>query len=181
VSSSTARGLESGDALVPGEVRTDTDFTIVVAYGPEILDEADTVVVPASDVDHVLGAHRLPEPLAAAPARVRPATRIASICTGSFVLAAAGLLDGRRATTHWRSCDAFRELFPQVNLDPDVLYTDDRGVLTPAGVASGVDLCLHMVRADHGAAVANEGARQAVVAVTVGHRTGTTWTGRSRW
>ncbi|MDA8369133.1 MAG: helix-turn-helix domain-containing protein [Nocardiopsaceae bacterium] len=149
--------------LVPGEVRTDADITINVAHGPEILGEADTVVVPASPADYEPREGPLSTPLAEAVAAIRPGARIASICTGSFVLAAAGLLDGRRATTHWRSCDAFRRLYPAVKLDPNVLYTDDGGVLTSAGVASGIDLCLHMIRCDHGAAVANEVARGTVV------------------
>ncbi|WP_181782692.1 GlxA family transcriptional regulator, partial [Pseudonocardia pini] len=147
--------------LVPGEVRTDADFSITVKHGPELVDTADTVVVPASDLDYEGGP--LAEGMAEALARIRPGTRLASICTGSFVLAAAGLLEGRRATTHWKSCDRFRERFPGVRLDPDVLYTDDDGVLTSAGVASGIDLCLHMVRADHGTVVANEVARSTVV------------------
>ncbi|RPK37028.1 HTH-type transcriptional regulator CdhR [Streptomyces sp. ADI92-24] len=86
-----------------------------------------------------------------------------SICTGSFVLAAAGLLAGRRATTHWKSCDELRTLYPEIGVDPDVLYTDDRGVLTSAGGAAGIDLCLHMIRSDHGADVANTVARRTVV------------------
>ncbi|MFE4021257.1 GlxA family transcriptional regulator [Streptomyces sp. NPDC059101] len=154
-------------ALEPGEVRTDADFTINVAHGPEVLETADTVVLPASGIDYDLGTEqregRLSPPMADALARIRPGTRIASICTGAFVLAAAGLLDGRRATTHWRSVDDFRRLFPQIELDADVLYTDEGDVLTAAGVASGVDLCLHMVRCDHGAAVANDVARRTVV------------------
>jgi transcriptional regulator GlxA family with amidase domain len=150
-------------ALVPGEVRTDADFAIVVEHGPDALAEADTVIVPASEVDYEPSGGRLVGPLAAAFDRIRPGTRIASICTGSFVLAAAGLLDGRRATTHWRSAADFQELYPRVQVDPDVLYTDDRGILTSAGVASGIDLCLHMIRSDHGATVANEVARGTVV------------------
>ncbi|WP_261956577.1 GlxA family transcriptional regulator [Streptomyces nigrescens] len=153
-------------ALEPGEVRTDTDFTVCVAHGPEALAEADTVVVPASGADYDRAestAGRLSAELAEALGRIRPGTRIASICTGAFVLAAAGLLDGRRATTHWRSVDDFRRLFPHVELDADVLYTDEGDVLTAAGVASGIDLCLHMVRCDHGAAVANDVARRTVV------------------
>ncbi|MFJ6788719.1 GlxA family transcriptional regulator [Streptomyces angustmyceticus] len=154
-------------ALEPGEVRTDADFTVNVAHGPEALAEAGTVVVPASGTDYGRGegwcAGRLGPELTAALGRIRPGTRVASICTGAFVLAAAGLLDGRRATTHWRSADAFRQLFPAVELDPDVLYTDEGEVLTAAGVASGIDLCLHMVRCDHGAAVANDVARRTVV------------------
>ncbi|ARF56503.1 GlxA family transcriptional regulator [Streptomyces gilvosporeus] len=154
-------------ALVPGEVQTDTDFTVNVPHGVEVLETADTVVVPASGVDYRLSAEpaegRLSPAMADALGRIRPGTRIASICTGAFVLAAAGLLDGRRATTHWRSVDDFRRMFPGVRLDADVLYTDEGEVLTAAGVASGVDLCLHMVRCDHGAAVANDVARRTVV------------------
>lgn len=151
-------------ALEPGEVRTDTDISINVSHGPEILAGADTVVVPASHEDYIpRDDPRLGATLADALALIRPGTRIASICTGSFVLAAAGLLDNRRATTHWRSTGDFREMFPAVELDPDVLYTDDGNVLTSAGVASGIDLCLHMIRSDHGAAVANEVARGTVV------------------
>jgi transcriptional regulator GlxA family with amidase domain len=149
--------------LVPGEIRTDADFTIAVTHGPEALAEADTVVVPGSEVDYEPPDGPLEPSLAAALARIRPGTRIASICTGSFVLAAAGLLTGRRATTHWRSSPRTRERFPDVAFDLDVLYTDDDGVLTSAGAAAGIDLCLHMIRTDHGAAVANEVARGTVV------------------
>lgn len=148
----------------PGEVLTDADFTVNVAHGPEALAAADTVIVPAALEDYGPQARgRLDPRVAAALARIRPGSRIASICTGSFVLAAAGLLEGRRATTHWKSCDEFRALYPEVDLDPDVLYTDDAGVLTSAGVASGIDLCLHMIRSDHGAAIANAVARSTVV------------------
>ncbi|MEF3114525.1 GlxA family transcriptional regulator [Streptomyces chrestomyceticus] len=147
----------------PGELRTDVDFTVNVRYGPEALAEADTVVVPASQQDYGTDDGCLSEEMARAVARFRPGARVASICTGSFVLAAAGLLEGRRATTHWRSAEQFRKLFPGVELDANVLYTDEGGVLTAAGVASGIDLCLHMIRCDHGAAVANEVARRTVV------------------
>lgn len=151
-------------SVVPGTIRTDADFPIHVVHGPEALAEARTVVLPAShEPDETETEGRLPPDLAAALARIPDGARIASICTGSFVLAAAGLLDGRRATTHWKSCDHFRGLFPQVELEPDVLYTDDGDVLTSAGEASGIDLCLHMIRRDHGAAVANEVARTTVV------------------
>ncbi|MDT0346972.1 GlxA family transcriptional regulator [Streptomyces litchfieldiae] len=149
---------------VPGQVRTDADFTINVEHGPEALAEADTVIVPAAhETDETYTAGRLPAHLADALAHIRPGTRIASICTGAFVLAAAGLLDGRRATTHWAACDTFRALYPRVRLDPEILYTEDGGVLTSAGVASGIDLCLHMVRSDFGTAVANSVARRTVV------------------
>ncbi|MGQ4452373.1 GlxA family transcriptional regulator [Streptomyces griseus] len=148
----------------PGPVRTDADFCVLVEHGPEALATADTVVVPASyELGPVFEEGRLTEELAAALALVRPGTRMVSICTGSYVLAAAGYLDGRPATTHWSSADHFQRTFPQVRVDPDVLFIDDGDVLTSAGVAAGIDLCLHLVRRDHGAAVANEIARRTVV------------------
>ncbi|MGW6424045.1 GlxA family transcriptional regulator [Nocardia sp. NPDC055053] len=142
-------------------VRTCADFRITVEHGPELLATADTVVVPACDTAEARAG--LSEVTLGALAQIRPGTRIVSICTGAFVLAAAGLLDGRPATTHWRMADSFRRHFPRVWLDPDVLFVDDGDVLTSAGAASGVDLCLHIVRADHGSAVANHVARRCVV------------------
>ncbi|WP_026875560.1 GlxA family transcriptional regulator [Jiangella gansuensis] len=151
-------------AVEPGTVRTDADFDVVVRHGPEAVERADTVVVPASYETTSISRHgTLPPDLAAAFARIRPGTRMVSICTGAFALAAAGLLDGRPATTHWSATDRFGELFPQVKLDPDVLFTDDGDILTSAGVAAGIDLCLHILRSDHGTAVANHAARRCVV------------------
>ncbi|MEU9090388.1 helix-turn-helix domain-containing protein [Streptomyces sp. NPDC048428] len=148
----------------PGPVSTDADFAIAVENGPEALATADTVVIPAShELGPVYTEGRLTDELAAAFAHIRPGTRMVSICTGSYVLAAAGYLDGRPATTHWSSADHFQKLFPAVRVDPDVLFIDDGDVLTSAGVAAGIDLCLHMVRRDHGTAVANDVARRTVV------------------
>jgi transcriptional regulator GlxA family with amidase domain len=148
----------------PGPVATDADFTVRVPHGPEALATADTVIVPASyELGPVFEEGRLTDELAAALAHIRPGTRLASICTGVFVLAAAGRLDGRRATTHWAETDRLQRLFPKIDVDPDVLFVDDGDVLTSAGVAAGIDLCLHMVRRDHGTAVANEVARRTVV------------------
>ncbi|MFF5673777.1 GlxA family transcriptional regulator [Streptomyces hygroscopicus] len=148
----------------PGLVSTDADFPIAVDLGPETLAEADTIVVPASyELGPVHEEGRLTEPLAAALAHARPGVRWVSICTGCYVLAAAGLLDGRPATTHWSSVDHFQRLFPTVKVDPDVLFVDDGDVLTSAGVAAGIDLCLHLVRRDYGTAVANDVARRSVV------------------
>ncbi|MGW2177119.1 GlxA family transcriptional regulator [Streptomyces sp. NPDC001732] len=148
----------------PGPIRTDADFTITVEHGPEALATADTVVVPASyELGPVHEEGRLTDELAAAFAYVRPGTRMVSICTGSYVLAAAGYLDGRPATTHWWHADHFQQLFPKVRVDPDVLFIDDGDVLTSAGVAAGIDLCLHIVRRDHGTAVANDVARRTIV------------------
>ncbi|MFB7556194.1 GlxA family transcriptional regulator [Streptomyces brevispora] len=148
----------------PGPVHTDADFTITVEHGPEALATADTVVIPASyALGPVYTEGRLTDEIAAAFAHIRPGTRMVSICTGSYVLAAAGYLDGRPATTHWTSAEHFQKLFPAVRVDPDVLFIDDGDVLTSAGVAAGIDLCLHIVRRDHGTAVANDVARRTVV------------------
>ncbi|MBF9128795.1 helix-turn-helix domain-containing protein, partial [Plantactinospora sp. S1510] len=103
-------------------------------------------------------------PLVQALAHVRPDSRIMSICVGAYALAAAGLLDGRRATTHWRLAGHFQSLFPSVRLDPTVLFVDDGNLLTSAGAAAGVDACLHLVRRDHGSQVANQTARDCVTA-----------------
>jgi transcriptional regulator GlxA family with amidase domain len=145
----------------PGPVRTTTGFAVVATHGVGALRRADTIVVPGIwDLDR--------EPpavvLAALRAADRRGARLISICTGAFVLAAAGLLDGRRATTHWRDAAAFRARFPEVDLDPDVLYVDEGRILTSAGVAAGIDLCLHVVARDHGAAAAAAVARRMVVA-----------------
>ncbi|MGI5460498.1 GlxA family transcriptional regulator [Streptomyces sp. CA-249302] len=142
-------------------VHTDADFTIGVEHGPEILATADTVVVVSMSIPHI--PTELPAEVAAALATIRPDARIVSICTAAFVLAAAGLLDGCRATTHWCVADLFRRRYPQVDLDPDVLFVQDGRILTSAGAASGVDVCLHIVRTDHGSELANAVARRCVV------------------
>ncbi|MFB7502227.1 GlxA family transcriptional regulator [Streptomyces broussonetiae] len=148
----------------PGPVETDADFTVHVPHGPEALAEADTVIVPASyELGPVFEEGRLTDDLAAALALIRPGTRLASICTGVYVLAAAGCLDGRPATTHWADAERFQRMFPRIKVDADVLFIDDGDVLTSAGVAAGIDLCLHIVRRDFGTAVANDVARRTVV------------------
>jgi len=142
-------------------VRTNADFSITVEHGVEALRTADTVVIPPFDVA-VIG-RAAPEAVAEALAFAAPGARIVSICTGAFALAAAGLLDGRRATTHWALADLFQEWYPQVALDPNVLFVDEGDVLTSAGAAAGIDVCLHLVRKDHGSEVANHVARRCVV------------------
>jgi len=142
-------------------VRSNADFTIGVEHGPEILATADTVVITPVSPERMPA--ELPEEVRGALAYVRPGARIVSICTGAFVLAAAGLLDGRRATTHWQLAGRFRSMFPHIDLDPDVLFVDDGSILTSAGAASGVDICLHLVRKDHGSELANAVARRCVV------------------
>lgn len=152
----------------PGPVPTTSGFPVVAPRGLDALADADTVLVPGFDPRP----HGWPPPAPALQAlhraRARGA-RIASICTGAFALGAAGLLDGRRVTTHWRAARRLAELFPRAQVDPDVLYVDDGDLLTSAGVAAGIDLCLHLIRTDHGAAAANAAARRTVVAP---HRSG---------
>ncbi|MGW2200919.1 GlxA family transcriptional regulator [Streptomyces sp. NPDC001774] len=145
-------------------VRTSDGFSIVAEHGPEELAAADTVVVPPTyELRRLADEGSLADGMRGALALIRPGTRVVSICTGAYALAAAGLLDGRRATTHWWEAAHFRSLFPDVRLDEDVLFVDDGDVLTSAGAAAGVDLCLHLVRKDHGSATANAVARRCVV------------------
>jgi len=142
-------------ATVGGWLRADTREAL------DALAAAQTVVVPACrDVDE--------DPPAALMQAVRSAyeagARIVSLCTGAFTLAAAGLLDGRRATTHWAHAAELARRYPRIRVEPDVLYIDEGQILTSAGKSAAMDLCLHLVRTDHGAAVANELARNLVVA-----------------
>lgn len=145
----------------PGrDLRAVGGFSIRTDHGLDALVEADTVIVPG--VAEAGG-----EVPAAVVAALRAAhargARLVSICSGAFALAATGLLDGRRATTHWRYAALLAERHPDVEVDPDVLYVDNGDVLTSAGSAAGIDLCLYLVRRDHGATVANTVARRFVV------------------
>ncbi|MFF4160222.1 GlxA family transcriptional regulator [Streptomyces sp. NPDC001678] len=144
----------------PAGARVGGRFRLEPDEGLERLVRADTVIVPAcADIDEDPPG----ELVDAVRAAHRAGARIVSLCTGAFVLAAAGLLDGRRATTHWLHAPALAARYPAVRVDPDVLYVDDGGVLTSAGKAAAMDLCLHLVRLDHGSAVANALARRLVV------------------
>ncbi|EFL23122.1 AraC family transcriptional regulator [Streptomyces himastatinicus ATCC 53653] len=146
-------------------VRTNEGFRIVVDDDESLLEGADTVVIATQEPDeHLLATGELPARVAAAFARIGPETRIVSLCTSSFLLAAAGLLNGLRATTHWALCGPFTRLFPDVEVDPDVLFVDNGRILTAAGGAAGIDLFVHLVRSDHGATVATSAARRCVVA-----------------
>lgn len=138
-------------------------YGIAPQAGAEALADADTIIVPGTLLTGPRQEGALPPGLAAAWETIRAGTRLVSICTGAFVLAAAGVLDGRPATTHWDKAAEFRRLYPRVHLDPNVLFIDDGDVLTSAGLAAGVDLCLHLVRKEHGPHVANEVARFLVV------------------
>jgi len=143
-----------------GEMRAAGGLRFTVDGGLELLAEAGTIVIPGwRGVDAVVP-QNLIEALRAAHAR---GARILSFCSGAFVLAAAGLLDGKRATTHWRYTDALTERHPQVGVSPDVLYVDAGDVLTSAGTAAGLDLCLHLIRRDFGTEAANLVARRLVI------------------
>jgi transcriptional regulator GlxA family with amidase domain len=160
-------GLPGYDfAVVAGErgpLRSDAGFTIHTAFGLDRLESADLVAVPACDNDRCR-AGDFPAPLLAALRRVvERGGRVLSVCNGSFVLGAAGLLDGRRCTTHWRHARELAEMFPAAKVDPSVLYVDEGAVITSAGTAAGIDACLYLVRKEQGSAVANAIARRMVV------------------
>jgi transcriptional regulator GlxA family with amidase domain len=175
-------GVSPGDLAIPWEVFSRTrDKDGATAYdvrvcgeAPEICADAfwlrapwtlaeaalaDTVLVPGRREPAAPVAEVVLETVRAAHLR---GARVASICSGAFVLAAAGLLNGRRATTHWLAAPALAAAYPSVRVDPDVLFVEERNILTSAGASAGLDLCLHMVRRDHGQAVASETARLAV-------------------
>jgi transcriptional regulator GlxA family with amidase domain len=152
-------------SLDGGPVRTTAGYTINVEHGPELLASADTIIV--ATVDPADGPFcdfpDLPAGLGAAFAQIRPEARIVSFCSAAFVLAHLGLLDGRAATTHWMLTDRLSERHPEVRVDPDVLFVDEGRILTSAGAGAAVDLCLHLVRRDHGSQVANAVARRCVM------------------
>jgi transcriptional regulator GlxA family with amidase domain len=146
-------------AVEPGPVSAESGFTVVAPYGLDTLARADTIVVvpPGNDVEH-------PPALLAALVRAhRRGKRLISLCTGALVLAAAGLLDDRAATTHWMHTDELIESYPRVKVDPSVLYVHDGNILTSAGSAASIDLCLYVVTLDFGAEVANAVARRMVI------------------
>jgi transcriptional regulator GlxA family with amidase domain len=143
-------------------IRSSQGFTIDTPYGLDEIVKADTIVVPAWSAAE-LDDGAPPALLDALRAAHRRGARILSVCSGAFALAAAGLLDGRRATTHWMHAEALAARYPEIDVDPDVLYVDEGDVMTSAGTAAGIDLCLHVVRLDFGAEIANAVARRMVV------------------
>lgn len=152
--------------LDDGPVRIGPGFHLAPVDGADELARADTVIVPACANVHEAQPPELVDAVRAAHER---GARLVSICSGAFVLAAAGVLDGRLATTHWMHAAELARRFPAVRVDPDVLYVDHGDVITSAGTAAGIDTCLHVVRVDHGAAAAAELARRLV---TPPHRQG---------
>ncbi|MFH8342731.1 GlxA family transcriptional regulator [Streptomyces sp. AM6-12] len=154
------RTITPDGAAVP----TANGYDVVPRGDLSLLAHADTVIVAGTRSPELLEDGVLDSRVAEALRAARLRARMVSLCTGAFVLAAAGLLEGHRATTHWRYVDQFTRLFPSVGLDVNPLYVADRGVLTSAGGAAAIDLCLHLVREDHGSSVANQVARYNVVA-----------------
>jgi transcriptional regulator GlxA family with amidase domain len=159
----TPQGLPGFDFTIctptPGPVTTEVGITLNVPHGLEALDGADLIIVSPSRPDVIPS----PEVVAALQAAVARGVRVVSMCSAAFILARAGLLAGRRATTHWFHADAFRAEFPDVELVPDVLYLEDGPIASSAGTAAGIDLCLHLIRASHGPAAASGIARRMVV------------------
>jgi transcriptional regulator GlxA family with amidase domain len=162
----------------PSPVRAHNDFTIHPSCGLERLEEADLIALPAVDDDRLCIfadpgskpaegtplSRPFPEELLEALRRaVDRGTRVLSVCTGAFILGEAGLLDGRRCTTHWRNADELARRYPAAKVDPDVLYVDDDPVITSAGTAAGIDACLYLVRKEQGSRIANGIARRMVV------------------
>jgi AraC family transcriptional activator FtrA len=146
-------------AAAPGLVSTDAGFAIKVPHGIDSIRRAGTIVVSPTDL-----ADKVPPAILEELRRAhRRGQRIVSLCTGASILARAGLLDGRRATTHWSECEEFARLHPLVEVDPNVLYVDEGDLLTSAGSAASIDLLLHVVRQDYGTETANRVARDLVV------------------
>jgi AraC family transcriptional activator FtrA len=147
-------------SLDRGPLRFTGGGTMQQSAGLRALQRAGTIVIPGwRDADE-----RPPDALLnAVRSAHRRGARLVTICSGVFVLAAAGVLDGKRATTHWRYVERLRARFPKIHVEPDVLYVDEGDILTSAGSAAGIDLCLHIVRRDYGARIANQVARRLVV------------------
>jgi transcriptional regulator GlxA family with amidase domain len=163
----SADGFPSHDfalaGVQPGPVRTGSGFELVVEHGLDRLESADLVAMPAFRTAQT-DAGRLPDPILEALRRAHSrGALILSVCSGAFALGQAGLLDGRRCTTHWRYSRELSRQFPLARIEPDVLYVGDDRVLTSAGTAAGIDLCLHLVREVQGSEVANALARRMVV------------------
>jgi transcriptional regulator GlxA family with amidase domain len=142
----------------PGPVPTSMGYDMVITAGLDVAADADLVAVPAHTIDQV--DERYLEVVRDAERR---GAWVLSVCSGAFVLAQAGILDGRRATTHWMHTDRLSRNYPGTEVDPDVLFVEDRRVVTSAGTAAGIDAALHLVRKEHGAAAANVIARRMVV------------------
>jgi transcriptional regulator GlxA family with amidase domain len=163
----TEDGLPAYDFAVvggePGPLRSANDFTMQPLYGLDRLREADLIALPALGRRR-LASHQYPaDLLAALRVAVGRGARVLSVCSGAFILGEAGLLDGRRCTTHWMYAAELARRYPAARVDPDVLYVDDDPVISSAGTAAGIDACLYLVRKEQGSRVANGIARRMVV------------------
>ena len=147
-------------SLDRGPLRATAGVRVKAAAGLQGFSRAGTIVIPGWRDPDEIPPDRLLRVIRAAYAR---GARLVTICSGVFVLAAAGLLDGRRATTHWRYVDRLRARYPRIQVEPDALFIDEGQILTSAGSAAGIDLCLHLVRRDYGAQIANQVARRLIV------------------
>jgi transcriptional regulator GlxA family with amidase domain len=148
-------------ARAPHTVQTSAGFSITTKYGLRALQRADIIVLPSWSDDLAMPPEYLLQALRKAHSR---GARLVGLCLGAFVLAYAGLLDGRSATTHWALADEFTARFPQISLDPNVLYLDHGDLITSAGTAAGIDCCLHLLRSQYGSELATDVARRLVVA-----------------
>ncbi len=147
-------------AVDPGPLRATGGVLVDAPFTLRVLDTAGTIVVPGWRGPQT----PVPDTLLRKLRRAHDeGARILSVCSGAFVLGAAGLLDGRRVTTHWRFAETLRQMFPKAHVDPDVLYVDEGNILTSAGSAAGIDMGLHLIRRDFGTTVANAVARRLVV------------------
>jgi AraC family transcriptional activator FtrA len=146
-------------SLKPGRLHATGGVTIQASGGVADIASAGTIIIPGWKTNETPP----PELLSALGRAHASGGRLVSICSGAFVLAATGLLDGKRATTHWRYVEQLRSRYPKIRVEPDVLYVDEGSILTSAGSAAGIDLCLHIVRVDYGAEIANEVARRLVM------------------
>lgn len=161
----STEGKPAYQVKICGHTRTvrSRHFDMRVAHGLDAVTRADTVIVPGMEEP----ADPVPESILAALRQAwKRGARIASICTGAFALAASGLLDGRRATTHWLCTASLQERYPKIMVEPDVLFVDEGRIITSAGSSAGLDMCLHLVHRDHGQAVAAQSARMAVAPLT---------------
>jgi len=147
----------------PGPLRSNNGFTVQAEYGLERMRGADLIAVPAVSDRRLAGGAFPGEFLAALRDAVADGSRVLGVCSGTFVLGEAGLLDGRRCTVHWRHTRELALRFPAAKVDADVLYVDDDPVYTSAGTAAGIDACLYLVRKEQGSRVANGIARRMVV------------------
>ncbi len=163
----TANGKPAYQVKICGLARTirSRHFDMRVSYGLNDVTRADTVIVPGMEEP----SESVPEPILAALRQAwKRGARVASICTGAFALASSGLLNGRRATTHWSCTANLAERYPEITVEPDVLFVDEDRIITSAGSSAGLDMCLHLVHRDYGQAVAAQSARMAVAPLSRG-------------